>query len=189
MRLPEYDDCSLEELRRFLRDRHIPFKFTRAQAHTKTLYKRDKEERRRLTATLDKADTAATFRFMDMPIELRDQIYDCILTNVTQDNHVTIAELRAFMWRVSPQFCAEARGVFRRGEYENMPELVAGPPLPARSTHRLEPRAPTAQAATSGQADAVLASLQSAISHQRVIDHLFEGYGLALRMLSGQWLL
>lgn len=69
MRLPNYDECSLQDLYKFLAERHITVKFTRAQAHTKTLYKRDKEERRKLTAALDKADAATTIRFMEVPPE------------------------------------------------------------------------------------------------------------------------
>jgi hypothetical protein len=36
MRLPNYGDCSLQELYEFLTRRHIPIKFTRAQARTET---------------------------------------------------------------------------------------------------------------------------------------------------------
>jgi hypothetical protein len=134
MRLPNYDDCSLQELYKFLADRHIPIKFTRAQAHTKTLYKRDKEERRKLTAALDKADAAATIPFMEFPPELRDQIYDYILTDMTTTEMMEIltkTELHERMCRVSTQFWVEARDVLNRGEYNIIPELVD---LPAKST-------------------------------------------------------
>jgi hypothetical protein len=134
MRFPNYDDCSLQELYKFIADRHIPIKFTRAQAHTKTLYKRDKEERRKLTATLDKADAATTNPFMEFPPELRDQIYDYILTDMTTTEMMDIltkTEIHERMRRVSTQFWVEARGVLNIGDYNTIPELVD---LPARST-------------------------------------------------------
>ena len=134
MRLPNYDDCSLQELYKFLADRHIPIKFTRAQAHTKTLYKRDKEERRKLTAALNRADAATSIPFMEFPPELRDQIYDYILTDMTTTEVMEIltkTEIRERMCRVSTQFWVEARDVLNRGDYNTIPELVD---LPARST-------------------------------------------------------
>ena len=124
MRLPNYDDCSLQELYKFLTDRHIPIKFTRAQAHTKTLYKRDKEERRKLTAALDKADATTTIPLMEFPLELRSQIYDYILTDITTTELLTTAQLRERMYRVSPQYWVEAKDVFNRGDYDTIPELV-----------------------------------------------------------------
>jgi hypothetical protein len=124
MRLPNYNECSLQELHKFIADRHIPFRFTRAQAHTKTQYKRDKEERRKLTAALEKADAAATIRFMDLPLELRDEIYEYHLTEITTAELLTRAELRERMSSVSPQFWMEARDVLNRGEYNILPELA-----------------------------------------------------------------
>jgi len=135
MRLPNYDTCSLQELHMFLAERHIQFKFTRAQAHTKTLYKRDKQERRALTAALEKADAAANIRFMELPLELRDEIYEYFLTDITTPETLTKADLRERMWQVSPQFCVEVGNVFNRGEYETLPELIeepTGPFIPAQ---------------------------------------------------------
>jgi hypothetical protein len=122
MRLLNYDECSLQELHKFVADRHIPFRFTRAQAHTKTQYKRDKEERRKLTTALDKADAAATIRFTELPPKLRDKIYEYHLTEITTTELLTTAELRERMSRISPQFWAEARDVLNRGEYNTLPE-------------------------------------------------------------------
>lgn len=140
MRLPNYEDCSLQELYDFLAERHLPVRFTRAQAHTKTLYKRDKEERRKLTAVLDKADAATTIRFMEFPPELRDQIYEYILEDITTADPLTKAEFRERMCRVSTQFWMEARDVFNRGVYDTIPELAApsaGPLTPAPETGRV----------------------------------------------------
>jgi hypothetical protein len=74
MRFLNYDQCSLQELHKFVADRHIPFRFTRAQAHTKTQYNRDK------------ADATATIRFTELPPELRDKIYEYHLTEITTQN-------------------------------------------------------------------------------------------------------
>ena len=74
----KYDDCSLQELRKFVRDRKIPFRYTHthAQSHTrKSRSKKKKDERRKLLAALQNADATATFRFMDLPPELRDEVY------------------------------------------------------------------------------------------------------------------
>jgi hypothetical protein len=130
---PKYDDCSLEELYKFVAMRNIPFRFTRAQAHTKTQYKSDKEERRKLTKALQKADAAATIHFMALPPELRDQVYDYILTD-TAKRGLTHAELKGFrdrMWRVSPKFSTELGDLFSRGEYELMPALEDEPSTPS----------------------------------------------------------
>jgi len=151
MRLPNYEDCSLQELYKFLADRHIPIKFTRAQAHTKTLYKRDKEERRKLTAALNKADAATTIPFMEFPPELRDQIYDYILTDMTTTEMMDIltkTEIRERMCRVSTRFWMEARDVLNRGDFNTIPELVDLPaksatPAPAPATQSVAPDSTT----------------------------------------------
>jgi hypothetical protein len=128
MTLPEnalrYDHCSLNELYRFIANRHIHFKFTLAQSVTRIQHKNDKQERCTLTSALLKADAAATIRFMELPPELRDQIHDHILTDITENANVTVVDLHDRMWRISPQFCEEARNVFKRGEYEILPESV-----------------------------------------------------------------
>jgi len=145
MRLPNYAECSLQELYKFLAERHISVKFTRAQAHTKTLYKRDKQERRKLTAVLDKADEATIFRFMELPAELRDQIYEYVLTDITTTEHVTMAELHERMWCVSSAFFVEARDILNRGQYEILPELrdcSDGSSAPAQETYQISSVAP-----------------------------------------------
>ena len=80
MTLPEnalkYDTCSLQELRKFVTDRNIPFRYTHAQSHTKkSQSKKERDERRKLLTSLQKEDAAATFRLIDLPPELRDQVY------------------------------------------------------------------------------------------------------------------
>jgi hypothetical protein len=72
-----YTHSSLEELRRFVKNRQIPFKYTHAQSYTRKSHaKKEKAERRKLEAALYKADAAATFRFHDLPLELREHVYD-----------------------------------------------------------------------------------------------------------------
>jgi hypothetical protein len=89
-----YTRSSLEELRRFVKDRHIPFKYTHAQSHTrKSQAKREKAERKKLEAALYKADAAATFRFADLPLELREHIYDHFLKGITGSEVHTRDEL------------------------------------------------------------------------------------------------
>lgn len=80
MTLPEnslkYDICSLHELRKFVTERKIPFKYTHAQSHTKkSQTKREKDERRKLVTALYRGDATATIRFLDLPPELRDEVY------------------------------------------------------------------------------------------------------------------
>jgi len=80
MTLPDnavrYDTCSLQELRQFVSDRKITFRYTHAESHTKkSQIKGEKGERRKLLAVLQKADATATFRLLDLPPELRDEVY------------------------------------------------------------------------------------------------------------------
>jgi hypothetical protein len=108
-----YTRSSLEELRIFVTDRRIPFKYTHAQSHTKkSQTKREKAERRKLEATLYKADTAATFRLADLPLELREQIYDHFLNGIAGSEVHTHDELYERLQAISPQFREEAGSVF-----------------------------------------------------------------------------
>jgi len=80
MTLPEYalkyDDCSLQELRKFVTDRKIPFKYTHPEAHTKKSEAESvKEERSKLLTALRNDDATAKFRLLDLPPELRDEVY------------------------------------------------------------------------------------------------------------------
>jgi hypothetical protein len=86
MTLPEnalrYDACSLQELRQFVTDRKITFKYTYAQSHTKkSRTKREKNERRKLVVALQRTDAIATFRLLDLPPELRDEVYHHFFMN------------------------------------------------------------------------------------------------------------
>lgn len=180
MRLPNYDECSLQELHKFVADKHIPFRFTRAQAHTKTKYKRDKEERRKLTAALDKEDAAATIRFTDLPPELRDEIYEYHLTEITTAELLTTAELRERMSCVSLQFWAEARDVLNRGEYNILPELALD------DSHGSSKAAQSCRVLRSLSRQNSIRPRANRSSHlyyfmdKRVLDHLSEVYGLTL---------
>ena len=78
----KYDKCSLQELRQFVTDRKIPFKYTHAQSHTKkSRTKKEKYERRKLVAALQRGDATATFRLLDLPPELRDEVYHHFFMN------------------------------------------------------------------------------------------------------------
>lgn len=86
MTLPEnalrYGTCSLQELRQFVTDRKIPFKYTHAQSHTKkSQTKKEKNERRKLVAALQRADATAIFRLLGLPLELRDEVYHHFFIN------------------------------------------------------------------------------------------------------------
>lgn len=123
----KYDDrsvYSLQELRQFLADRNIPFRFTRAQSHTKTFYKRDREERRKMTALLRKADDAATIRFFELAPELRDEIYDYYLEGTTRDEALTEDEVQNRLRCVSKRFGEEAGDVLKRGTYQFRPRTA-----------------------------------------------------------------
>jgi len=80
MTLPEnalnYDACSLRELRKFVTDRKLPFRYRYVQSRTKKSHKKkQKEEKRGLLAALRSDDATATFRLLDLPPELRDEVY------------------------------------------------------------------------------------------------------------------
>lgn len=120
----KYEDssvCSLEELRQILKNRNIPFRFTHAQSHTKTFYKRDKEERRKTTALLRKADAAATIPFRELAAELRDEIYDYYLEGTTRNEAITEDEFRNRLRCVSLRFGGEAGAVLERGANQVLP--------------------------------------------------------------------
>ena len=181
MCLPNYDESSLQELHKFIADRHIPFRFTRAQTHTKTQYKRDKEEWRRLTAALDKADAAAIIRFTDLPPELRDEIYGYHLTEITAAELLTTAELRERMSCVSPQFWEEARDVLNRGEYNILPELALDDSHESSATPQLYRvlRSFSRQNSIRPRANRSSRSYV-AFNPQEAFDHLSEMYALTL---------
>jgi hypothetical protein len=71
-----YTRSSLEELRRFVKDRQIPFKYTHAQSYTrKSQAKKEKAERRKLEAALYKAAARARLRpFLDRSHQPRDPV-------------------------------------------------------------------------------------------------------------------
>jgi hypothetical protein len=120
-----YTRSSLEELRRFVRDRRIPFKYTHAQSYTrKSQTKKDKAERRKLEAAQCKADAAATFRFYDLPLELREHVYDHFLQDFAIDERLARDELYERLRSISPQFGQEAGSVFERGVLRTLPELL-----------------------------------------------------------------
>ena len=86
MTLPEnalrYDTCSLQELRQFVADRKIAFKYTHAQRHTKkSRTKKEKNERRKLIAALQRGDATETFYLLNLPPELRDEVYHHFFMN------------------------------------------------------------------------------------------------------------
>jgi len=88
MTLPEnalkYDTCSLQELRKFVTDRNMPFKYTHPQGHTKkSQRKQEMEEKRKLLVALERDDATKTFRLLDLPRELRDEVYYHYLSNMT----------------------------------------------------------------------------------------------------------
>jgi hypothetical protein len=120
-----YTHSSLEELRRFVKNRQIPFKYTHAQSYTRKSHaKKEKAERRKLEAAPYKADAAATFRFYDLPLELREHVYDHFLIVVTNLESLSQVELHKRLQSISPQFREEAGSLFERGAYQTLPELL-----------------------------------------------------------------
>jgi hypothetical protein len=114
MTLPDhalkYDTCSLQELRRFVNDRKILFKYTHAQSHTKkSQIRKEKEERRKLLAALQKDDAAATFRFLDLPPELRDEVYWHFLIS---NELLMVTDNSQYLQRVPDQIRDEMSAVF-----------------------------------------------------------------------------
>ena len=119
MTLPEntlkYDTCSLQELRQFVTDRKIPFKYIHAQSHTKkSQIKKEKEERCKLLAVLQKNDATATFRFFDLSPELRDEVYWHFFIGMSVDKLQTVGTQSRRLWiRLLPApVCDEMNAVF-----------------------------------------------------------------------------
>jgi hypothetical protein len=120
-----YSRSSLEELRLFVRDRRILFKYTHAQSHTrKSQAEKEKAERRKLEAALYKADAATTFQFYDLPLELREHVYDHFLQDFAIDERLACDELYERLRSISLQFGQEAGSVFERGVLQTLPELL-----------------------------------------------------------------
>jgi hypothetical protein len=120
-----YSRSSLRELRLFVVNRQIPFKYTHAQSHIrKSQAKKEKAERRKLEAALCKADAAATFRFYGLPLELREHVYDHFLQDFAIDERLARDELYERLRSISPQFGQEAGSVFERGVLRTLPELL-----------------------------------------------------------------
>jgi hypothetical protein len=68
--------CSLEELRKFATDRKIPCKYTYPQSHRKKSQRKQQDgERRKLLAAPRRDDATKTFCLLDLPRELRDEVY------------------------------------------------------------------------------------------------------------------
>jgi hypothetical protein len=121
-----YDRSSLQELRKYVADRHIPCRHIRTKdCKKKTNRKKspatkEKVEKRKLLAALHQSDATTTFRFLDLPLELRENIYQSFLVDFTEEREPTQTKrpnsdtLYKRLRAVSSQFGEEARVVFKR---------------------------------------------------------------------------
>lgn len=91
----QHEDCSLDKLHKFVTDRKIPFKSTHAQNHTRKSHsKEERREKRKLIRALRRSDAAATFRFMELTLELRERVYAYILAGATDSKELFSHEIR-----------------------------------------------------------------------------------------------
>jgi hypothetical protein len=119
----KYEECSLEELRKFVASRRLPFKYTPAQSHTrKSPSKREREERYKLVDALKKADADAGFPFLGLVGELRERIYDVFLVHATEGDYMTRNQVLEKLEEISWRFLREGGAVYERGNYRTKPE-------------------------------------------------------------------
>lgn len=138
------------KLRRLLTPRavHVPRGQSPARKLTRRL--RTGETRKKgatLPTALDKVDVATTIPFMEFSPELRDQIYDYILTDMTTTELLTKTVLREHMCCVSTQSWVEAVGMVNKGDYDTIPKLNDIPvksstPVPATQSVAPDSMAP-----------------------------------------------
>jgi hypothetical protein len=129
MTLPEntlkYDDYSLNDLRKFATDRKLPGKcvgtkvYIKKTNRKKSLDTKEKVERRKLLAALRRSDATATFRFFDLPLELREYVYGFVLVDLMGRKSKVwmrgdLRELKERVKPVSEQLCEETCAVFER---------------------------------------------------------------------------
>lgn len=69
----------------------------------------------KLAKLLRRLDANPTFRFFDLPLELREQIYSLFLERLR--GSVSLEELEPRLQLVSPQFCHEVSAVANRAPY------------------------------------------------------------------------
>lgn len=119
-----YADCSLQELRKFITDRHIPCEHALESSDSDPRENHSSNEIQKLIAALLDSDATITFRFFDLPIELRNHIYALYMLDITENEPLTKAELFERLLSISCGFEKEARDVFERGKYPILPSDV-----------------------------------------------------------------
>jgi hypothetical protein len=119
----KYDDYSLYDLRKFATDRKIPCKRVGTKVYTKKTNRKksqgtkEKVERRKLLAALRQSDATATFRFFDLPLELREYVYGFAMINLMGRKAVErgdLGKIRERLEPVSERVCEEACALFER---------------------------------------------------------------------------
>ena len=99
-----YSDCTFTELKRFTRDRGIDAKL---------------KDRKHVTRALRAADREATFRFFDLPPELRNIVYDLVLgvEEVEDENKIKYVVAEPAILASSKQVYNEASGLLYGERY------------------------------------------------------------------------
>jgi hypothetical protein len=119
----KYDDYSLHDLRKFATDRKLPCKHASTRVYKKKTNRnksqvtKENVERRKLLDTLRRSDATATFRFFDLPLELREYVYAFAMVNLTGRKGVErgdLGKIRERLEPVSERVCEEACALSER---------------------------------------------------------------------------